>query len=273
MTVLLTIIGWFDLAGTVVLAGGYMAAALIRAAPDAGGRRAMQWAGVVLVAGLLAELVVATVRLAALSESGGLAFVNELFRTRWCQLWVARCAGLALLRLQPVGSWQGAGLAAVWLALRSFQGHAGAHGMVPAVIDWMHLLAAVTWIGSLLPLALRRSTIAPVLAERIRCLATYSVTALLPAGLYGAVVHVQSMSALETTPYGRVLMTKLALAGLLIALGAVNHYRYVPALRRGTSDASTALRHLVLLELIGVLLVLLLSALLGVLPMPHALVR
>jgi putative copper export protein len=54
-----------------------------------------------------------------------------------------------------------------------------------------------------------------------------------------------------------------------IALGAVNHYRRVPSLARGEVDGS-GLVQAVRVELVVLAVVLLLSVLLGGLPMPHA---
>ena len=60
-----------------------------------------------------------------------------------------------------------------------------------------------------------------------------------------------------------------ALAAGAIALGAMNHYRHVPSLESGKVDASRLLRA-VRAEVVVLAVVLLLSALLGSLPMPHA---
>jgi putative copper export protein len=269
VTALLVIVGWLDLGCTIVLAGGYISAALI-APPSQEGRRAIQSAGGLLVAILCGELAINGVRMAALSSASGLAFVAEFFGTRWCRLWVARCAGLGLLLLLRIGAGTAAGVATLWLALRSFQGHAGAHGTVPATIDWVHLLGAVSWIGSLLQLALIRGAVPPQVAERVRRCATISVASLVPAGVYGAFLHIPSVDRLLNSPYGRTLLLKLSLAAVLLSLGAANHFRYVPALLRHRDRATKPqLRRIVRWEIVIAALVILMSAMLGVLPMPH----
>jgi putative copper resistance protein D len=273
MTALQTIVGWCDLACTIVFAGGYISAVVI-ALPSRDGRRAMQWAAGVLAAALVAELAINAVRLAAITEIGGLAFVADMFGTRWCRLWVVRCVGLALLLVLRAGTGHAALVAAAWLALRSFQGHAGAHGTVPAVIDWIHLLAAATWLGSLLQLTLLRGVALPALAARVRRLATLSVAALIPAGVYGALLHIPNIDRLLNSPYGRTLLVKLALTTGLLILGAANHFRYVPALLRYRDRAAEQrLRRSVRWELAIATLVVLMSALLGVLPMPHGMLQ
>ncbi len=146
---------------------------------------------------------------------------------------------------------------------RSFQGHAGAHGTIPALADCLHLAAAAAWLGGLLQLALLPS-ITPAIARRVRRLATTAVLVLLPAGVFGARVHVPHLHLLVDSPYGRVLLAKLAFAAVLLALGAASHFRHVPAVAR--SDA--ALRRTVGRELAIAAAVLGLTALLATLPMP-----
>jgi len=269
VTPLLAAIGCLDLLSTAVFAGGVIAAALITL-PSPRDRRVVQWAAAVLALDLVVQLVVFAARMSAQSSTSGGAFWLELLDTHWGRLWVIRCFGLALLVTLRVGAGPRAALAALWLLARSFQGHAGAHGTLPALIDWVHLLAAVTWLGALLRLALIGGAIAPAIALRVRRLATVSVAALVPAGIYGAFLHVPSLERLAGSPYGRVLVVKLTFAAALISIGAMNHFRHVPRLvRRNDSGASRRLWRAVRFELVIAVVVLLLSALLGVLPMPH----
>src|SRR4029077_6040816 len=94
------------------------------------------------------------------------------------------------------------------------QGHAGAHGTVPALIDWLHLGAAAVWIGSLVQLALLPRPLPAVVAERVRRLAALALAVLVPAGVYAAVLHVQRLGMLVRSPYGLALLVKLALAAV-----------------------------------------------------------
>jgi putative copper export protein len=52
-------------------------------------------------------------------------------------------------------------------------------------------------------------------------------------------------------------------------MGAVNHFRHVPALRRGDPTAAEQLGQTIRREIVVAAAVLLLTALLTVLPMPH----
>jgi putative copper export protein len=187
--------------------------------------------------------------------------------THWGALWIVRCVGLAIIVVCPLGSHVQVMVVALWLLARSLQGHAGAHGTLPALIDWLHLSAACAWIGGLLQFLLSGAP-SPVSAERLRRLATLSVAALIPAGIYGVFLHVPTLTDLVSTAYGLVLLTKISIALWLFTLGARNHFAHVPALQRGSTTALGRLRDSVRLEVAGGALVLLLSALLGALPMP-----
>src|SRR5262249_48289691 len=202
----------------------------------------------------------------AVAELGPTAVLAELPATRWGRLWIVRMLGLGVMAVAlrvPRPSWSLlAPLGAVWLLPRSFQGHAGAHGPLPATVDWVHLMAGSAWLGGLLQLELAGNDPTPHVARRLRTLATGALALLIPAGIYAAFLHVPSLDRLLDTPYGRTLLAKLA-------LGAVNHFRHVPALVGGRTEAGRNLRRTVRIEVVLGAVVLLLSALLGVLPMPH----
>jgi putative copper export protein len=271
MNALATLIAWVDLVSTTILAGAIISAALIAPASRAG-RQAARTATYFVGGAFLFELILTVLRLLPLSQEGGVAVIAEVLNLTWGRLWVLRVLGLAILISgQRWSSPWLAVVAAFWLLPRSLQGHAGAHGVLPAIIDWLHLLAAVTWVGSLLQYALQPESTPVQTAIRLRTVSTAALLLLVPAGLYGAFLHVPSLSALLSSPYGRALGGKLVLAGVLIGLGAANHFRYVSALQRGSSGAARALFRIICVELAVGLLVLLLSALLGTLPMPHAL--
>ena len=257
----LTLAGWLDLVASVALVGGLLYAAFI--APPARYVRATI-VGIGLALGL--EFGFTALRMEHVSDVSGLRLVLDLFATRWGTLWVLRAVGLAVLasrgRIAVL-------VAPPWLLLRSLQGHPGAHGVVPAVIDWLHLFAAAAWLGGLAQVALAEGSIPIAVAQRVRTVATVSLAVVVPAGVYGALLHVHTWQMLVDTPYGRTLMLKVALATVLIALGAANHFRHVPAIARGEPGAAARLARTVRVELALAAVVLLCSALLGVLPMPH----
>jgi copper transport protein len=60
--------------------------------------------------------------------------------------------------------------------------------------------------------------------------ATFTLIVVLVTGAVRGVVEVGSLAALTGTSYGVVLLVKVGLVVVLVALGALNHYRLVPAL-------------------------------------------
>lgn len=113
-----------------------------------------------------------------------------------------------------------------------------------SVLDYVHLLAASLWIGTLvgvlltLPFLLARvpreargGAVGP-LVGRVSLMATLSVAALVLTGTIAGIIHLGALDRLFATLYGRVLLLKLGLVGLLLALGFVNRQFFVPAYQR-----------------------------------------
>lgn len=169
-----------------------------------------------------------------------------------CFLW--RPAALVLLwlawvwnRKQPRHA-----LAADWLMLlaatvialtRSETGHPADHGdfTLAVWLDWLHMLAAATWVGSLFgmtlvvfPRLLRVREQPPVQAaamfQRLSTLSGAALAALLACGIGNAIQQLGSVSALWTTRYGIVLDIKLTIVLAMIAIGAHNRYVKLPRL-------------------------------------------
>jgi len=84
-------------------------------------------------------------------------------------------------------------------------------------------------------------------------------------GLTRAVIEVRSWHGLFSTSFGRTLLIKLALVAGLIALGAVNRFRIVPALRAGRAKVAT-LGSTVRAELALAIPIVVAAAVLGELP-------
>jgi putative copper export protein len=221
---------------------------------------------------LVAEVVLNAYRMWQISGIGGVALWRDVADMRWTRFWLLRCVGVvlfgAVLTLSRGVGVPTAILASGWLGLHALQGHAGAHSAAAAAVDWAHLTAASAWLGALLQFTVAESGSATAL-RRLRCLATTAVTLLIPSGVYGAVLHVQSVAALLHSSYGRMLLAKLTLALPLLALGAWNHFRLSPRALSGDAAAMGRLRDSVATELALGALVLLASGILGSLPMPH----
>jgi len=237
------------------------------------GRRHALWAVwpaiVVLAVAGLAELLVQARQL------GGLDLVDKVVaETDWGERWIQRqvalagiavavAAGMAWGRTHGaparVALWAALAGAFLYLLLVSLVSHAGAvEGSFWAVsADFVHLAAAAVWIGMLAQLGLllawaRRdvpdSVRTPLLAghlQRFSVLAAVSVIALLATGTFSALTEVPAWRALVDTSYGRVLLAKLALIGLLLPVAALNAVVLRPrALRKVASSGREALERL-----------------------------
>lgn len=168
-----------------------------------------------------------------------------LQQTHFGTLWIARYVLLALSLILVAWTSRAARLAALAFALgvaltTSLTGHAGDWGDLSftAAVDWVHVSAAATWAGGLLALALAArdlvasaaSSAVPLVARRFSRLAGWCLLAVVATGAYNAWVQVPTVAALWTTPYGRVLLVKLALVAVVVWCGAVNRYTVLPSL-------------------------------------------
>jgi copper transport protein len=108
------------------------------------------------------------------------------------------------------------------------------------VADWIHLSAALLWVGGLVVLAVCVWPLARELRRdaflRFSRLATLLIAALLGAGIYLSFIRLPSVSDLWTEDYGRVLLVKIALVSVALMWGAFHHFVGRPALVR--DDAS-----------------------------------
>jgi copper transport protein len=114
--------------------------------------------------------------------------------------------------------------------------------LVPA--DVVHVVAMSAWLGGLIfllaavPVATRalepadRTRLLAATLQRFSPLALAAVIALALTGTVQALVEVRHLDALVHTAFGRAVLVKIVLLSALIALGAVNRQRVVPALRR-----------------------------------------
>ena len=153
----------------------------------------------------------------------------------------------------PRGALALAALPAAYLAVApALGGHASASSPVAVLtgLDVAHVLAMSAWIGGLifllavLPAATRRleapdrSRLLAAALVRFSPLALGCVVMLIVTGTTQAVLHIGAWDAVLDTPFGRAVLIKVGLIAALVALGAVNRARVVPALRRLAADAA-----------------------------------
>jgi copper transport protein len=178
--------------------------------------------------------------------------------------------------------WMGAAVAALLLAaVPALSGHAAAvEGWTALAFgsDWLHVLGAGAWVGTLATLVLAGLPAAAFAPEGegtaafARIVRAFSPVALGGAGLAGAtgvvnsLFHLGAVPQLWETAYGRALLLKLALLGVVAWLGFYN-WRYVlPELHAPASPAR--LRRSAGTELAAGVAVILVTAILVALPPP-----
>ena len=179
-----------------------------------------------------------------------------LTRTRFGEDWELRLVlalllGVCLLaRRWASGAigWAALFLAGAMLASLAWAGHGastpGPAGDLHLAADFLHLLAAGLWLGTLPPLILllaeeRRTggphwaTLAATATRRYSTMAIASVSALLAGGVVNTWFLAGTVPALVGTEYGRLLLTKIGLFVAMLLVAAVNLLRLTPRLARG----------------------------------------
>ncbi|PYE95487.1 copper transport protein [Rhizobium sp. PP-F2F-G38] len=145
---------------------------------------------------------------------------------------------------------------------------------VPAIA--LHMLAAMAWIGGLLPLLAALGGSSRPSPDRAALLLfsrliPFVLAVLVGSGLLLAVVQVQTLSNLWATAYGQVLLAKLAIVALLIFLAAANRFLWTRPAAAGSPHALHLLRRSILAEVVLGTLVLAVLGLWRFTPPPRAL--
>ncbi|CAN7657396.1 copper resistance protein CopC [Rhizobium sp. LjRoot30] len=202
----------------------------------------------------------------SLASSMGVAFGSLLLGL--ASLRVARSSArvfslLSIVTLGPAfaltGHASGAGLA--WLSFAAVS---------------IHVIAATFWAGALPGLwRLLVSDDPGALAglARFSTLIPVSIAALLAAGAYMAWLQVVNASSLWNTPYGNVLLAKLALVAITLAIAAFNRVLLTAPAVEGSRSAALSMRRLVVAEILLIVLVLAVTALWRFTPPPRELAQ
>ncbi len=226
----------------------------------AGGRwpaRLVAGAAVVTLASSALALVAQTALMAGSWAAGltGEALGFVVGGTGLGQAGVVRvaAAALALIALAVRRRWAiVTGLGAVVCASFAWMGHGaateGPAGSVHLVSDIIHALAAAVWVGALvgfigLLLSARETDRAGLATlhralERFSGVGTAAVAAIVASGLVNGLflVGLERLAGLWTTPYGGLLLAKLALFAAMLALAAKNRFTLAPALGAALED-------------------------------------
>lgn len=134
------------------------------------------------------------------------------------------------------------------------------------VADGLHVLGAGGWLGTLavtiaagfpaaVALGAMRGEAVAALVRAFSPIALCFAAVVAGTGTFAAWLHLQSLDALWNSPYGRVLLWKLATLSLVAGTGAYNWKRVVPAL--GNDRTATHINRSARVEVgIGVIVVL-----------------
>jgi copper transport protein len=202
--------------------------------------------GILLLVGTLFSAVAQAASAAnvPLSQAFGQPLADLLLRGRFASIWWPRLglevAGLALIVFGGIDGLAAecalATLPAVLLtsALTS-HGAALPGGAAPGIaIDWLHIVGATAWVGGLMALAaflpvLRADSTSPPLRPRL--LARFARFALvtsmvvLLSGVLQSALEVGSWAALISTPYGQLVLIKVAFMLAMLGMAAYNEWR------------------------------------------------
>jgi len=183
---------------------------------------------------------------------------------------------LGVLILRPAMRLLPLAAAAGLLGLIALTGHAGAvpsfAGRIHLLSDMAHLLGAGAWAGALPAFAVllrearRRNdpawrAIATRATRRFGWLGMVCVATLLASGVLNSWNLLAGPRDLVTTDYGRLLLFKIVLFGIMVAIAAINRYRLTPQLP--APDALRALQRNSLAETSLGICVLVLAGALG----------
>ena len=149
----------------------------------------------------------------------------------------------------------------------SLSGHQGVEPnatLLTGVADWLHLVAAILWVGGLVALAACVWPLEPSLRRTaflgFSRIATVLVGVLVLAGTYLSITRLPSVSDLWSTSYGEALLVKIAIVCVALGWGAMHHFVVRPRLERG--DTPSGLRRSLIGESTVAILVLLAAAVL-----------
>jgi putative copper export protein len=184
--------------------------------------------------------------------------------------------GFALARAAPSAGWMLASIGILVTVLQPLY-----TGKLAGKVNAVHILAASTWLGTLLVLALigirgviRSSSAgaqrAKLVADLVNSFSPLALTAAAIVALTGvttAWLHLKRISALYTTSYGIALLVKLALVAVVMLLGALNWRQVGPSL--GSEGSEETIRRSATMELTFAALVLIVTSVLVTLPSPR----
>jgi putative copper resistance protein D len=186
----------------------------------------------------------------------------------------------------PPADWLAIAVATGLTAAVAWTGHGGSTsgelGELHLAADALHLIAAASWIGGLIPLVLlfaqarehpmvEWASAARDAAERFSTLGVVSVATLLGTGFVNAWILVGSFDALFVTEYGRLLMLKIIVFAVMLVFAAINRFWLTPGLAAPPENGARiqALRQLTRNSIVEIAFGLAIFAIVGMLGTLH----
>jgi putative copper export protein len=202
------------------------------------------WRAMAVLTLLLSPLAVVdvTAEMAGVSWEGAVPLVREaMTQTHAGRVWewfLPTAFLLIVATLAPVSRRTGTaivlGAASVLLLLEALLSHAIDKGRLAVAIYFVHEVAAGLWLGGLsgLWIVVRRSSLSEIwieqAARRVSKVAFWSVCMIVMSGIYTAYNGLGlDLDHLLYSAYGRTLMAKVAVFGVVLSIGAYNRYRLI----------------------------------------------
>jgi copper transport protein len=270
---------WIGYLGLVLLVGSALVLTVLwpQRLPRTGPMRTAYLGAGLAALGTALELALQVPNVAGgLSEVTG-ADASEVFASQYGAAHLVRLGvlGAALVLLRAISKGRGWGadhvllavLGAIGIGTWSVSGHPSATDVptVSVTADMVHLAAMSVWLGGLIMLVLfllrqgnarELAAIVPVWSRW----ATYAIGALVLTGVAQGLLEVRPLSALFDTPYGLVLVAKVALVGVVVGVALLSR-RLVPVIADDSVPAADSaamarrLRRLVAAEAVVALVV------------------
>ncbi len=184
----------------------------------------------------------------------------------------------------PLADWLALAAALGLTAAIAWTGHAastlGGLGNLHLAADALHLVAAASWIGGLVPLVLllvaaMRDDVAAAASlvrdatERFSTLGIVSVATLVATGVVNSWILVSSFRGLFVTEYGQILILKLVVFALMLAFAALNRLSLTPQLAVASGKQREAVRRLMRNSIVEIVLGFSIFAIVGMLGTLH----
>jgi putative copper resistance protein D len=187
--------------------------------------------------------------------------LDTTFGHVWCTHGLLAILLVALSALPQRHEFAGATATVALLTLvgLAWIGHAamdsGETGLAHKINQMAHLAAAGLWLGGLAPLALLLRLgltaqgvpfvpLARLALPHFSQMGYAAVALVALTGTVNSVLLVGSFEALLGTPYGRLLLVKIALFGAMVTLALSNRFRLLPRLGDAAANPASTLRAL-----------------------------